>query len=136
MSPRAVAILGWSMPSYVTGMSKRWQAPSIFPPGRLSAAVAAAKQLENFEIKTVNVRWLLLYELMPVPCYQTSASYQVPCVVALPTKFFASYRIGEKVGDCSDPCHLVWHGEKVHRLRKRRVAAETPATLCGMVNEF
>jgi hypothetical protein len=30
----------------------------------------------------------------------------------------------------------VWHGKEVQRLRKRRVTAETPATLRGMVNEF
>ena len=49
--------------------------------------------------------------------------------------FFAG-RTGEVVGDYSDPCHLVWHGEEVHRLRSHRVTVETPATLCGTVNEF
>ena len=49
--------------------------------------------------------------------------------------FFAE-RAGEVVGDYPDPCHLAWHGEIVHQLRRCRVTVETPATLCGTVNEF
>jgi hypothetical protein len=44
--------------------------------------------------------------------------------------------VNEYLADYPDPCHLVWHGEEVHRLRRRRVTAQTPATLSGTVNEF
>jgi hypothetical protein len=50
--------------------------------------------------------------------------------------YFTCRASRRSVGDYPDPCHLAWHGEEVQWLRRSRVTAETPATLCGTVNEF